>query len=101
MARGKKKTEAVKQNGIEDQQKPTTSVTNHTPQATEYEESSEKSITMEQLKEIIQQEAQLYRELNSDSQKALQILQDDFKEFKENHQRLVENLRHEEATKDE
>ncbi len=108
MPRGKKKTSDVAKQ-VEDQlnSKSTSSQIAQTPQATEFVESSdgkqntEQSITMEQLKEIIKEEAQkLYQNMTSESKRTIQKLQDDFSEFKHNQQRLIENLRHEVATKD-
>ncbi len=56
---------------------------------------------MDQLKQIIQAEAQkLYQEMNSNSHEAITKLQENFSEFKEKQQKLIENLRHEVATKD-
>ncbi len=77
------------------------------PQAKEFEETNdddqckETSITMTELHQIIKEQAgKLYQEMNADNAKALEELQTRFKEYQENQQRLVDNLRHEIATKD-
>ncbi len=64
--------------------------------------STEHSITMDELHEIIQEQAQkLYTELNEESLKKIEKLQADFEEFKDTQQRLVDNLRHELAVKND